>query len=522
MEEETGDILRGIHNALSHQDFKWRDENQNMVLTNGSDIWSYRKTASNDNHQYPDNWHSIYWKYVDNPSYGYEYKTVMSQQDDTDDGWELLENGALVYLPRKGKPFIIEYFAFQPDIEQKMLTTGWNWVGFPILPDDNETSVANAFSRLTDLNDPFSFVDDISVNHESLLTDWSNTSWGGMSEYLIKSVDGYKIQITDNDFTWFNTPFSGTKIPADTPIELTEGENWINYFLSHSQHPSDAFPQYVLENMISIQAQDWFMTRRNGQFYVKQDCPPEAQGSENECFQLNYGEMVIVTMSEPEIFSWIFIENEDPPGPYESPTPRYFNYKEKGSYMPLVIESINNEIVELGAFNDLDECVGAEVVDGSPMNFKLYNNGLNHIRFEAITESGMGRLADNFDVANDYKPELITMNNSVHYISLNPYKREPKEKTKKENYSIQAYPNPFNSNVEINIFLEKDETITLEIFSITGQYITDIKRGTLKKGEHIFHWNGKNIDQNNVPNGIYFYRFSTSTKTIKGKLLYLK
>jgi len=524
MAEETGNDLRGIHNALSHLQFSALDRNKNFVLSNGDEIWAYREIASTDNPEYEDFYHSLYWRVVETEFKS--YKTVMSQpSNDTNNGnddvpgWSRLNNNSLVYLPRKGKPFVIENFKNRIDIEQKMLIGGWNWVGFPFLLDHSGTSVQTVLSPITDINDPFSYVDEMNAFGQNWLSRWINQSWQDISNDIL-GTKGYKLEIIDNDYTRFYTPFSGTKIPPDTPIELTEGENWIHYFLPHSQHPSDAFPQHVLDNMISIQAQHWFMTRRDGQFYVKQDCPPEEQGTENECFQLNYGKMVIVTMREPETFSWIFMDSEDPPLPYDPPSTRHFQYEEQGSYMPVVIENVSTDFIEIGAFNDLDECVGAEVVEGSPVNFKLYNDGLNNIRFETV--SGAGRSSESMNHPTDFLPTTPHIENGIHHISLNAFKREPKKQKSIIENSIQIFPNPFNANTDIILSLQKHETVALEIFNIMGQHIIDLHRGPLNEGDHIFHWSGKNKSQLHVPNGVYFYRFSTQSEIKKGKILYLK
>jgi hypothetical protein len=522
MAEETGNVLRGIHKAVSHPNFRIRDEHKNFVLSDGDEIWAYRETIEDGQYEGPSTphkWHTVYWKYVDDPTTEKQYKAVMSQPDDPNNGWEFLNERSLVYLPRSGKPFVIANFNYLPDIEQKMLKSRWNWVGFPILPNDNETTVANAFSGLTDLNDPFSFVDEISIIHEGEFSNWRSVAWEP-ADYLIKSVDGYKVEIIDNDYTLFNTPFIGTKIAADTPIELTEGENWICYFLPELNHPSDAFPQYILDQMISIKAQDWFLTRRNGEFYSDEICPPHEQGTISECEQLVYGNMYIITMTEPATFSWVFPHEE--PLRINTPRPIHFTYQESGSYLPVVIESIENNIIELGAFNENDICVGAEVVSGTHCNFKLYNTSLENVRFEAITETGAGRIAGDTNQDKDFKPENVRIEDAVQYISLKSFKRKPVREQKKQSNSVQAYPNPFNSNTEIKITLGKSETIALEIYSVTGRHIADIKRGSLKKGAHTFRWNGKNKYQKNVPNGIYFYRLSMTKNTIKGKLLYLK
>lgn len=521
MAEETGNVLRGIHKALSHPQFRYLDRHKNFVLTNGTEIWSYRSTDSQDeydNSSYPNYWHTVYWKYVNDPQFG-NYKSVMSQNSGY--GWEFLNEGALVYLPRKGKPFVIESFAYLPDVEQKLLNENWNWVGFPILPDNDETPVTEAFSRLTDLNDPFSYVNTIDVRDLDVGTIWENENWQ-LPGYPITSVNGYKINIADDDYTLFNTPFSGTKIAPDTPIELTEGENWICYFLPELNHPSDAFPQYVLDRMVSIMAQDWFLTRRNGSFYTDKECPPYEEGTISECHQLVYGNMYIVNMAEPATFSWIFPHEE--PSEYNDPTPIHFSYEEQGAYLPVVIESIENEqnIIEIGAFNENDICVGAEVVSGTPVNFKLYNQSLENVSFEAVTESSAGRIAGNSNYEKNFKAGEIKSENAIQYIILKSFDKKPDLTKKGKPSIIQVYPNPFNSGTEIKITLDHFTKVALEIYSVTGQHITDINRSTLKKGTHTFHWSGKNKDQKNVPNGIYFYRFSTPKKIIKGKLLYLK
>jgi ligand-binding sensor domain-containing protein len=90
-------------------------------------------------------------------------------------------------------------------------------------------------------------------------------------------------------------------------------------------------------------------------------------------------------------------------------------------------------------------------------------------------------------------------------------------------FKVINYPNPFNSATTVSYFLPELSEVSIKIFGITGEKISDMYKGTIEKGEHKFIFNAAGLST-----GIYFCRFeafsSISNKKYQHtiKMTYLK
>lgn len=73
-------------------------------------------------------------------------------------------------------------------------------------------------------------------------------------------------------------------------------------------------------------------------------------------------------------------------------------------------------------------------------------------------------------------------------------------------YSLeQNYPNPFNPTTIINFNLKVDSKVSLKIFNILGQEVTQLFNGSMTAGGHQV-----NFDASLLNSGVYFYRLEAS------------
>ena len=85
-------------------------------------------------------------------------------------------------------------------------------------------------------------------------------------------------------------------------------------------------------------------------------------------------------------------------------------------------------------------------------------------------------------------------------------------------YLQQNYPNPFNSNTVIRFGIEsRDEaTVSLKIFDVRGREVVSIFNHKLTRGNYTVQWDGRDIQNQSVPSGVYFYVLKTdSFKEVK-------
>ncbi|MBN1483022.1 T9SS C-terminal target domain-containing protein, partial [candidate division KSB1 bacterium] len=75
----------------------------------------------------------------------------------------------------------------------------------------------------------------------------------------------------------------------------------------------------------------------------------------------------------------------------------------------------------------------------------------------------------------------------------------------------QNYPNPFNPDTKIQYQLCKPSHITLDIFQVNGQQIRTLYNGYQEAGIHVQVWDGRLLNGNPAPSGVYMYRISVQT-----------
>jgi hypothetical protein len=87
----------------------------------------------------------------------------------------------------------------------------------------------------------------------------------------------------------------------------------------------------------------------------------------------------------------------------------------------------------------------------------------------------------------------------------------------KDEFSIGAYPNPFNPTTRITFTLPETATINLNVYSVTGQLVQKVVKGSLAAGKHNYEVNGHHL-----ATGLYFYVLKSANYNASGKLLLIK
>jgi len=89
--------------------------------------------------------------------------------------------------------------------------------------------------------------------------------------------------------------------------------------------------------------------------------------------------------------------------------------------------------------------------------------------------------------------------------------------TKLVKYELhQNYPNPFNPSTLINYSLAKDSRVSIIIYNVLGQKVTELVNKKQSAGNYEIEF-----DASNLTSGLYFYRLETPnySKTMKMILL---
>lgn len=83
------------------------------------------------------------------------------------------------------------------------------------------------------------------------------------------------------------------------------------------------------------------------------------------------------------------------------------------------------------------------------------------------------------------------------------------------------YPNPFNPTAAVSFYMGQEDNITLNVYNMKGQLITNLATEKFAEGFHNVVWNGKDANGRDCASGIYFFRMETKSdvQTIKGILM---
>ncbi len=412
--------------------------------------------------------------------------------------------------------------------EVKTLDAGWNWVGFPVLTDNEDGIVNNNPDPVTvifnDIENSVSYIyiEQPVSNNNHPIANWNGFDWdlsGGL--FAVNSLSGYFVEMPE-DLPSYSVLIDGERIAPDYPVELDVGENWISYFIPASQPPEEAFPPDVLDNMTALYSQNWFMVCRDGQLSIKSPCPDSVEGY--GCYNLEYGSMVKVVMSSPVTFTWnIPGESGSSGSPYLPQISENFPIDPGKEYQPLVIENIQNgeNVVEIAAVKN-DQYVGAEFVNGYPVNMRVYAPDLNALSFEVVLSGGSpGRMDDAENVQQTVFIENRRMESGITFVELG--RIESDENRLPETFSlVSAYPNPFNPEIEIRFTLHRDTDVELTIFNLRGRQIATLIDGRILPGSYSVVWDGKNIQGQKVSSGIYLYRLKSAHSIVQNRIMFLK
>ena len=88
--------------------------------------------------------------------------------------------------------------------------------------------------------------------------------------------------------------------------------------------------------------------------------------------------------------------------------------------------------------------------------------------------------------------------------------------------SASNYPNPFNPETIISMYIPNDGFASLKIYNTKGQLVKTLLNGEVTSGARSFTWTGSDDSGNSVASGLYFYKLQSGNKSITNKMLLIK
>lgn len=81
------------------------------------------------------------------------------------------------------------------------------------------------------------------------------------------------------------------------------------------------------------------------------------------------------------------------------------------------------------------------------------------------------------------------------------------------------YPNPFQSNIRINYEITRPGKVTIKIYDALGKPVKNLVNRQTAIGNYAVNWDGTNQTNEEVQNGLYFYRINFNGTNYTGKIL---
>ncbi len=146
-----------------------------------------------------------------------------------------------------------------------------------------------------------------------------------------------------------------------------------------------------------------------------------------------------------------------------------------------------------------------------PDSFKCgeYRNQLVHMPEDSCYVSIGMRYRSN----NQYTPYLLRL----HYgtVSNSDY-CEPVS-----NISIKAFPNPFETSINLDISARETGKAEVQVFNIKGQLVKSYGLFDVKSGSNRLSWDGKGFSGKDAVKGLYFFKVKTNRQVLVKKCLKL-
>ena len=79
------------------------------------------------------------------------------------------------------------------------------------------------------------------------------------------------------------------------------------------------------------------------------------------------------------------------------------------------------------------------------------------------------------------------------------------------------YPNPFNPETNLTIYLQKPQNVVLSVYDLSGRFVQEIVNGTFPAGQHLVNWKPANISS-----GSYIIKMTSDERTISTRAILLK
>ncbi|MDP2362365.1 MAG: T9SS type A sorting domain-containing protein, partial [Ignavibacteria bacterium] len=141
------------------------------------------------------------------------------------------------------------------------------------------------------------------------------------------------------------------------------------------------------------------------------------------------------------------------------------------------------------------------IIGGKSLVDSVVNIVVNKISQGVITES---RIDESYSRIMQKKSMLTSL-------------RDLAENVIPDGYDIINYPNPFNSTTRINVKIAQSGILSIRVYNIIGEQVSEIVNKFYEAGAHQFFFNA-----NELSSGVYLLRLNIGEKYVSHKIVLMK
>ncbi len=391
------------------------------------------------------------------------------------------------------------------------LTAGWNIFSSTVMP--NDSNLKNILQPLITTGVLKKVMDE----RGKVIEDYGASN-GGWQNFIgnMKSTEGYKINVAED----VNLPIVGiaTQFPFD--IKLTAGWNIISWPSANEQNGKDVFQTLIDDGKLKKVMdktgnviEDYGASNGGWQNFIINLKPGEG-------YKVNVTEDCTLTITESGTKSSVI-------------TPEIVNAVHfQPSYQGHGVDHMNINLVNLsGSGIMVDDEIG--IFDGSTCvgAFKVTGQNSSFINLIASADDTGSKMNDGFIQGNDIQLKLFR--NGKEY----PLKVIPVNSTSLQfekngtifaevssdlntgivlqegKFSVEFYPNPFNTTMNIDVKLLQREELTVEVYDLLSRRVIQLHSGKAE-GNIKLQWDGNDSKGNRVAPGVYICRVNGLLKKV--------
>ena len=381
------------------------------------------------------------------------------------------------------------------------LNTGWNIISIGVTPDGSR-KLMDVLKSLIDNETLLKVMDERGRTIENL----GNDFWyEGIGDLLF--TEGYQVKVKEN--TSISIQGKSVELPID--ISLVQGWNLISFPALSEQSAMEVL-QDLIDGGYLLKAMDEkgrSVENLNGSWYNFIGNFESGKG-----YKVKVAEACTLTIRDDAPKSSVIVPELLSAAEY-SPIFNGNGYDHMNIVLTGLYESGLKPGDQIGIF-DGERCVGALTIDD-----RSYLNDM--ISIPVSSNDGMSAEPNGYITGNEFSIKAVLNNKELDVdfdvlsgpgsfkvgatsiVALSTQLEITEDDRISNAYGVKMYPNPFTTQMVIEIVQPEGEELNIDIYDIQGRKVRTIDYG-MSTGHDQVRWNGRNQSGDEVKPGIYYIR----------------